>query len=156
MNGKINLIIRTILISYVFGTPVGMLVIIIAFLFPAFLTQDGLATMLLLETYGKAILGLIITFLFALGFGGYIIYRDFKKGRTLLVTSVRYSLVVNLLIWSVFVLITIIENSSKDITITLVPPVIAFIFCILITPFTIGLLICYLIRDKVRFAQSNT
>ncbi|MFN8438205.1 MAG: hypothetical protein U0V72_11275 [Cytophagales bacterium] len=146
---KANL--KGILISYLIGTPIGLITIIVVLLIPATMTGEGLATLGLVAIYGKGILGLIISFLIALGVGGYIAVKDLAKQNPLIKTSFRYSLTVNTIIWTVFIILTIFENSLQLI-LFLVPPIIAFILCTLITTFTIGILICYLIK-KLAFKR---
>jgi len=135
-----------ILISYLIGTPIGLFTIFIVSAIPMALTGEGLGTMLLFHTYGKAILGLIISFLISLGIGGHNASVDIEKQKTLLKTSFKYSLTVNTIIWTVFILLTAFNNEKKDLWLFIIPPIIAFIFCTIMTTFTLGLLICYIIR----------
>ena len=138
---------KGIITSYLIGTPIGLITILFVFITPAALTGEGLATMGMVAIYGKAIVGLIISFLIALGIGGHKVVTDLRKQKSLIKTSFRYSLTVNIIIWSVFILLTIMDN-SKDFLAFLLPPLIAFIFCTAITTFTLGLIICYTIKKR--------
>ena len=138
-----------ILISYLIGTPIGLITIFIVFTIPVMLTGEGLATIALVGVYGKAILGLIVSFLIALGIGGHNASTDIVKEKSLLKTSFKYSLTVNAIIWTVFILLTIFSNGKKDFWLILTPPILAFIICTIITTFTLGLLICFIIQKRI-------
>ncbi len=133
--------------SYLIGTPIGLIAICFVFLIPATLTGEGLATMGMVAIYGKAIIGLVVSFLIALGIGGHNAVKDLEIQKSLIKTSFRYSLTVNTIIWTVFILFTILDN-NKDFLTFLLPPIIAFIICTTITTFTLGLLICYTIKKR--------
>lgn len=135
--------------SYLIGTPVGLMTIFIVFSIPVMLSGEGLATMAIVAVYGKAILGMIISFLIALGIGGHNASADLKKQKSLLKTSFKYSLTVNTIIWTVFITLIILYNEKKDIWLFLAPPIIAFILCTLFSTFTIGLLICNTIKKTI-------
>jgi hypothetical protein len=144
-----------ILISYLAGTPVGLITVFIVFTIPIMLTGEGLATMALIGVYGKAILGLLISFLVALGIGGHNATVDIENKKSLLKTSFKYSLTVNSIIWTVFVLLTIFNN-EKSFWLILTLPIVAFILCTIITTFTLGLFICYMIKKRVTNATIFT
>ena len=135
--------------SYLIGTPIGLLTVLVVLSIPSMLTGEGLATMAIMGIYGKAILGLVASFLIALGFAGNIAAIDFENQKPLLKSSFKYSVIVNLIIWTVFVLITIADNFGSDIWLYITPPIIAFLICTATTTFTLGLLICYVIKNRV-------
>lgn len=60
----------SILILYLIGAPIGLITVALFYLFPMMLTREGIFTILITEIYEKAIIGLIIAFLVALGVGG--------------------------------------------------------------------------------------
>ena len=134
--------------SYLIGAPIGLITVFIVFSIPVMLTSEGLATMAMVGVYGKAILGLIISFLIALGVAGNMAVTDLEKQKPLLKSSFKYSLTVNLIIWTVFIMITILDNFGSELWLYL-PPIIAFFLCTTITTFTLGLLICYIIKQKI-------
>lgn len=140
--------IKGISISYLIGTPIGLLTIFLVFISPVALTGEGLSTMVIITIYGKAIIGLIISFLVALGVGGQNAFKDLENQKSVIKTSFRYSLTVNSIIWTVFIILTILDNKNDFLTF-LVLPVIAFIFCTTITTFTSGLLVCYTIKKRI-------
>ena len=144
---------KGIIISYLIGAPVGLFTILIVSITPVALTGEGLGTMLLFGTYGKAILGLIISFLIALSIGGQNASIDIERQKSLIKTSFKYSLTVNAIIWTVFILLTILSNEKKNLFLFIIPPIIAFILCTIITTFTLGLLICFTIRKRINNAN---
>ncbi len=146
--------VKGISTSYLIGTPIGLLTIFIVFLIPAALTGEGLAPMGMVAVYCKSIVGLIISFLIALGVGGHNVVKDLRNQKSLIKTSFRYSLTVNAIVWSVFIFLTILDNNEGLLTF-LLPPIIAFVFCTAITTFTLGLLICYTIKKRQRLRLDN-
>ena len=140
--------VKGILTSYLIGAPPGLIAVCFVFLIPALLTGEGLALFGMAMIYGKAIVSLVISFLIALGIAGHYAVSDLERGRTLIKTSFRYSIAVNAIIWPVFMILTILDNMNNFI-ILLLPPLIAFLFCTLGMTFTLGLLICYMIKKKI-------
>jgi hypothetical protein len=140
-----------ILISYAIGIPAGLVAIVVGLSTPVVLTGEGIATMAMLSMYGKAIIGFIISFLIALKKGGENAFENLSKKATLLSASFKYSLVVNTIIWTTFIMTTIIDNwRSIDVTLYIVVPLCLFVLCVAITTFTIGPLICYFIKNKMQ------
>ena len=147
---KKNILLESVLTSYLIGLPIGLITIFIVFVLPVSITGEGLLTIVIIETYGKSIIGLILSFIFALGFAGRNAFNDLFNEKTLVFTSFKYSLTVNLIIWTVFIFITLLNNFKIESLVYLVPPIIAFVICVLLTTFTVGLLISYLIKRKMR------
>ncbi|WP_317675041.1 hypothetical protein [Lutibacter sp. TH_r2] len=145
-----KILLESILISYLIGLPIGLITILIVFSIPVTITGDGIITILIIEIYGKAIIGLILSFIIALGFAGRNAYENLLNENTLIKTSFKYSLKVNLIIWSVFMIITLFDNFKIESLSYLIFPIIAFIICVLLTTYTIGLLICFMIKKKIR------
>jgi hypothetical protein len=73
---------RNILTSYLICVPIGLITILVVF---AILTKDGLAAILLLDSYSWAIIGLIISFLIAIWFASKITNKSVSNGRGLLI-----------------------------------------------------------------------
>lgn len=136
-----------ILISYLIGLPSGLITVFIVYAIPVIMTGEGLSAIVLLGVYGKAILGLFISFLTALGIAGHNATIDVENQKSLLKTSFKYSLSVNSIIWTAFVLLTIFNN-EKNFGLIITPPILAFLFCTIITTFTLGLFISYLIKKR--------
>jgi hypothetical protein len=138
-----------ILTSYIVGLPIGLTTIAMTLLAPTAISGEGLPTMGLIAIYGNGILGLIVAFVFALWYAGKSIAENLASGN-LLSTSFKYSLNVNIIIWTVFILLTIFQNSGLFTLLLLIPPIIAFIISVLLTTISIGLLICWIVEVRSR------
>ena len=136
---------QSILTSYLIGAPIGILTVVATIWIPLLLTGEGLLTIAILGTYGISTIGLVVAFLIALWIGGKLAYRNTKIGKSLILTSFKYSAVVNLIIWTTFCLIVGL-TVTKERFLMMIPPIIAFVVCTILTTFTIGLLIAYVIK----------
>ncbi|MDO6518496.1 hypothetical protein [Zobellia uliginosa] len=140
-----NKLKQSVLTSYLIGAPIGIFVVFATIFVPSFLFGEGLMTIAILGTYGISTIGLVVAFLVALWIGGKVAYNNLKNGKSLLLASFKHSTVVNLMIWTTFCLIiglTIIEEKI----LMMIPPIIAFVVCTVLTTFSIGLLISYMIK----------
>ena len=140
---------QSILISYLIGVPIGLIVIALTILIPSLAMGEGLFSMVLLGIYGKPLLGLVISFLIALWMGGIIAFESIEKKNSLILTSFKYSTIVNSIIWTTFILIVLI-TVEEDAIAMIIPPIILFIICVIISTFTISLLVSYKIRQILR------
>ena len=136
---------QSILTSYLIGAPIGILVVFATIFIPSFLFGEGLMTIVIIGTYGISIIGLVVAFLIALWIGGKLAYKNIKRRKSLLLTSFKYSAVVNIIIWTTFCLI-IGVTVKEERFLMMIPPIIAFVVCTVLTTFTIGLLISYVIK----------
>lgn len=136
---------QSILTSYLIGAPIGILTVIATFWIPLLLTGEGLLTIVIIGTYGISTVGLVIAFLVALWIGGKLAYRNIQNGKSLLLTSFKYSSVMNLIIWTTFGVIVGL-TATEERFLMMIPPFIAFVVCTILTTFSIGLLIAYLIK----------
>lgn len=151
---------QSILISFLIATPLGLFTVLSAFLLPAALSGEGLPTMFIAGMYGIPTIGLVISFLFSLWYAAKFIPSEIINNKRLIEVSFRYSLRVNLIIWSIFLWITAIQgvllsgffssplSSFYLLAILIIPPLVAFVVCSVGTTFTIGYLICYLAKRK--------
>ena len=131
-------------ISYKFGVPIGFSMILIAIIL-----GEGLWTILMLSTYGYSILSLIVSFLLALGVGGYYAVKSVTNNDSLLLTSVKYSFSINAIIWSTFAITTFVSNSDEFRLLLLIPPILLFAVCVILSSVTISLLISYAIKRSI-------
>ena len=99
----------------------------------------------IIGAYGISTIGLVLAFMIALWIGGILVYRNIKNGKSLLLTSFKYSSVVNLIIWTVFCLIVGLTVTEERF-LMMIPPIIAFVVCTILTTFSIGLLIAYIVK----------
>jgi hypothetical protein len=142
---------QSILISYLIGAPIGIFTIIATIIISLLYSREGISSMSIIMGYGFPTLGLIAAFIIALWFGGKLAYINVNKGKSLILTSFKYSTFVNLLIWTTFCLIvyqTIEDDSFKY----MLPAIIVFLISTILSTFTIGLLISYIIK---RINRSN-
>ena len=138
----------SLLNSYLIGLPLGLGIVAITILFPSMFSGEGLLTIIMLVTFGRAIIGLVISFLLSLWLGAIVAKNSVENGDKLLLTSFKYSVSINLVIWTIFAIVAALspENEWKVGLIA----VIAFLICTLVTTFTIGLLITYRIRTGIK------
>ena len=146
---------KGILISYLIGLLPTILFTIYYCVFCVKNIEFGTTMFIFLYLHGT--LGLLVSFLIALGIGGRNAVIDIQKQKSLLKTSFNYSLTINTIIWAVFIILTIIfrvcvKYGSWSL---LILPIFAFVFCTAITTFTIGLLICYVIKKIITNKQIN-
>lgn len=139
---------KSIFISYLIGASAGLVVIV---------TVLGLSTVIPTELlvltggmfilFGKATAGLLVSFLIALWYAGKKIPEDLLNRGSVTDASFRYSLRVNVIIWTVFTVVIglfYIPIIKWSFLILLVFP---FVAGVLITTFSIGLLICYWVQQ---------
>jgi|TARA_B110001450_G_C17413371_1_gene396733 hypothetical protein len=136
---------QSILASYLIGAPIGILTVIATIWIPLLLTGEGLLTMVIIGTYEASSVGLVIAFVIALWIGGKLAHENINNGKSLILTSFKYSTIVNLIIWTTFCLIVGI-TATEERFLMMIPPIIAFVVCTILTTFSIGLLIAYVIK----------
>lgn len=136
---------QSILTSYLIGAPIGILTIVATIWIPLLLTGEGLLTIVILGAYGISTIGLVVAFLIALWIGGKLAHENIINGKSLILTSFKYSTVVNLIIWATFCLIVALTVKEERF-LMIIPPIIAFVVCTILTTFSIGLLIAYVIK----------
>ncbi|MBC3846675.1 hypothetical protein H8K90_09820 [Winogradskyella echinorum] len=136
---------HSILTSYLIGAPIGIIIVFATIFVPSFLFGEGLMIIVILGTYGISTIGLVVAFIISLWIGGKVAYKNIKNGKSLLLTSFKYSTLVNAIIWTTFCLIISITVKEEKI-LMMVPPIFAFVVCTVLTTFSIGLLISYVIK----------
>jgi len=141
---------RNILTGYLISVPTGLLTVFIVFAFPVVFTGEGLTTILLAETYGWAIIGLIISFLISIYFGSIKAHTKLTENNSLLSASFAFSLKINTVIWAAFVLLTIIKNFNYDLLLIFILPLLGFGISVIFTTFTLGLIISYIFNRNLK------
>jgi hypothetical protein len=136
---------QSIIASYLIGAPIGILTVIATIWIPLLLTGEGLLTMVIIGTYEASSVGLVIAFVIALWIGGKLAHENINNGKSLILTSFKYSTIVNLIIWTTFCLIVGI-TATEERFLMMIPPIIAFVVCTILTTFSIGLLIACVIK----------
>ena len=145
-----------VITSFLIGLPFGLSAIWVFLFAPSATSGESLPTLMLIVVYGKAILGLIASFVFALWYAGRAMADNLQDGESLLHTSYLYSLRVNEIIWSVLILLTIIMNIKHFSLLLLVPPLIAFLISVGLTTISIGLLISWIVELRINVILENS
>ncbi len=148
------------IISLTIGAITGFIAIFFGFALPAGLTGEGLIGIALIETDGYATLFLYLSFLITIWFAGKIVANEIIKGTGLFKVSWKYSIIVNFVIWPVFIVTSFIYNKffsyGADSFFTLILPLVLFTLSLLLTPFTVGLLICFIIKKRLLENRSDS
>ena len=135
-------------VSYLIGLPIGLLVIFLVFGLP--LLIEPMTAVVIVGQYGFGIIGLTIAFIISLRIAGSTIVQDLLSGKSILKTSYLYCLTVNIIIWSTFIIMTLIQNINNiQLTVFLFPIVICPL-SIGLSTYTIGLLICFIVSRKLK------
>ena len=111
------------------------------------LTGEGLPAMGLYAMYHDATIGLGCAFLLSLWFTGRFAEKSILRNQKILRVSAKYSFTTNVFIWTVFIIIRSVDKF--DFVFGLIFPLIFFSFATITSIFTVGLLICYVIRKRV-------
>lgn len=138
---------RSIKITYLIGGTIGAVVILITFLLPFLFTGEPMMVLAFLKIHSYSLLGFIIAFYISLWFGAKLIYNNLLQGKSVLITSIKYSTLINSVVWVVFGFLLCFQTEHYLSIIIMV--IILFIICVFITPFTIGLLIVSVIKRKL-------
>jgi TctA family transporter len=135
--------------SLTIGLPTGILAVGIGILFPSMITGEGLLTLVFLSSNNIAVIGLLISFPIALWFGGQKLVTDIKLRRRALLVTVKYTLFVNAIIWTIFIGTHWITNDTFDLFLGLLFPLGLATFSIILTPVTIGLIIYWTAKKRI-------
>ncbi len=104
---------RNIITAYLISVPIGFFTILLVFALPIIITDEGLATILIVTTYGWSTLGLFLSFLASIWYGSKKAHERLLKGKKLLSASFKFSLTINIIIWLTFIIIVIIRIIYK-------------------------------------------
>lgn len=140
---------KNIITAYLISVPLGLGTILLFSIIPAAISGEGLASMFLIFTYGWAIIGLTISFLIAIYFGSKKAHQCLVNNKSLLSASYEFSVTINTIIWGTFIILCILQNLRSHFILYIMPPLIAYIVCTLLTTFSIGLLMAYLFRRNI-------
>ena len=112
--------------------------------------MTGLLGMIILSSYKFEFLGLIISYPFALWFAGKRLGEEIEWKLPSLEVRIRYSVIVNSIIWSVFLLIDLITSENLDFFFGWIFLLVIIFFCMLFTPITIGKIIYSVVRKRIK------
>ena len=142
--------------SLTIGLPTGILAVGLGILFPAMITGEGLLTLVFLSSNNIAVIGLLISFPVALWSGGQKLGTDIKLRRRTLSVTLKYTLIVNAIIWTIFIATHWITNDKFDLFLGLYFPLGLATISMLFTPVTIGLIIYWTARKRIeKFASAQ-
>lgn len=146
--------------SLLIGLPTGVAGTVAGILLPVTLTGEGMFTMNYIMVNSIATFGMLIAFSIMLWIAGKNLGSDIQRGTGVLRATYKYSLIVNSVIWTAFMIVHLLTNARFDPMFGFILPLFIGIACIIITPFTAGLLIYYVTRmiigdmEEVRSSKS--
>ncbi|MFZ9502956.1 MAG: hypothetical protein ACO263_00165 [Cyclobacteriaceae bacterium] len=132
--------------SLLIGLPTGVAGTVAGVLLPVTLTGEGVFTINYIMVNSIATFAMLIAFGIMLWIAGKNLGSDIQRGTGVLRATYRYSLIVNSVIWSAFMIVHMLTNARFDPMFGFILPLFMGIACIIITPFTIGLLIYFTAR----------
>ena len=148
-----RILTKNIIIAYLIGMPIGLFAILFIFALPVMLTGEGFATIILVNNYGVGLIGLIITFVFSIWFGAKVAHNSLKNNKSLILSSFKFSISINSIIWVTFLILTLIGNINEpNYWILIIAPIGAFIISVLISTFTVGIIICYFFNYNLKYS----
>jgi len=160
---------KNITIAYFISVPLGLAFVLFTLVAPVIITDETLFYFLIIPKFGLAILGLILSFLFAIYYGSKKMHQKIRDNKSILKASFVFSLSINTIIWSTFILITLIQtvvvylfninvpfNKTSDSIFMLIYglaiPLVLYIISIIGTTFSIGLLLSYLFKRNINIS----
>jgi hypothetical protein len=140
------------------GLPTGIGAMVLFALYSVIITEESFFLFGWFFTNGYSTIGLLIAFTLILWFAGRLLARDIYANKSKLWSIIKYSTLVNLVIWSVFLLVHLITNKGFDTYFGFEIPLTLAVISILFTPFTVGLWIYNAVAKKIKnaFAQQGS
>ena len=139
------------------GLPIGIAAMVVFALYSVMVTGESMFLFGWFYSNSYSTFALLIAFIIILYFAGKILARDIYVERNRIRTTFKYSILVNSIIWPVFILVHLITNKGLQLEFGLITPLTLAAVSILFTPFTVGLLIHNAIARKLKnvFAQQG-
>jgi len=122
-------------------------------LLPAALFGEGFSLAMAASLLVYPSLSLILSFLIILWFAGRYAADNLAKGQNLFLVSTKYSVTINFVIWTIFYLVLLFFARGTGTEIFFYLPLFSAIIGIILAPFTVGLLICLVIKRKITDAN---
>ncbi|MFD3003346.1 hypothetical protein ACFS7Z_23500 [Pontibacter toksunensis] len=140
------------------GLPIGITAMLLFAMTSVTITGESLFLFGWFVINGISTLGLLIAFTLTTWFAGKILAKDIYANKSRFWSIMKYSILVNLVIWPVFLLVHVITNQELDTYFGLEVPLILAVISVVFTPFTVGLLIYNAVAKKINesFAQQGT
>jgi hypothetical protein len=143
MNNIYNSSIKT---SYLFGLPFGLILMLMVFF--TFTSNDKSVSDFIIDNMGYSVLALIVGFIISIWFAGKVAANSILKENNLIVSSIKFSLIVNGIMWSFFALAQIITGIG--LTVLLRVPIIGFIICLPFSILSIGMIVSYKVKKQLK------
>lgn len=116
---------------------------------PTMITEESLFTIGFIMFNDYSTIGLLVSFVIILGIVRKIMGQDIKDNKGALGVRIKYSALVNGTIWTTFILIPVLTNTSMDPFLGFMLPIgVGLIFTILI-PATKGFLIYRISKRRI-------
>lgn len=129
--------------SLLIGLPTGVAGTIAGLLLPVTITGEGIFTVNYIMVNSIATFGMLSAFTIMLWIAGKNLGNEIRRGTPVLQATFKYSLIVNSVIWTAFMIFHMLSNSKFDPLLGFILPLFMGIACIIITPFSVGLIIYY-------------
>lgn len=139
------------IISMLIGLPIGFTAILLSLYLLIGKSDEGLAIIAFLITYGYSVLGLSMSFVFSLWFAGSRIAGNLIKGDSVLRASYKYSFTVNSIIWSIFIFLSCKNEFGLMNIVFSAPALILWLICSVCTTFSLGLFMCSFVERRLGF-----
>jgi len=130
------------------GLPMGIAAMVMFALYSVMLTGESIFIFGWFYSNSYSTFALLIAFIIILYFAGKILASDIYAEKDRIRTTFKYSILVNSIIWPVFILVHLITNKELQQDFGIITPLTLAAISILFTPFTVGLLIHKAIAKK--------
>ncbi|MBK0402873.1 hypothetical protein I5M27_07735 [Adhaeribacter sp. BT258] len=138
------------LISLLVGLPFGLAALFISLYFLAIVTGGGLPLMGTLAVYLDSIIGLFLVFPIMLWISGNIMVHDILDKKTKWNIALKYSTIINSIIWLVFLIIFLYRNyHSGHLLSGFIFILVLSLISILGTLLTYSLIVYFLVKKRI-------
>jgi hypothetical protein len=152
--------------AYIISIPLGLICVFFTLAAPVMITQEAMFYFLIIPKFGLAILGLILSFFFAIQYGSKKAHQKLIDNESILKASFIFSLNINTIIWATFIFITFIQiaviylfeinspfHETTDSLFMLIYglaiPTLFYLLSTIGTTFSVGLLVSYLFKKNI-------
>lgn len=136
----------SIKISYLFGLPFGLTIMLLVFF--SFTNSDKSTSDFILQFMGYSVLALVAGFIISIWKAGKVAANSILKGNNLIITSMKFCLIVNGVMWCFFAFAQIITDLG--VSVFLQVPIWGFILCFPFSTITIGMIISYQVKKHLK------
>ncbi|GGK72186.1 hypothetical protein ACD591_05290 [Rufibacter glacialis] len=141
--------------SLFLGLPLGISAMVLFAMVSVLITGESLFLFGWFFTNGIPTLGLLVAFTLILWFAGKMLAGDIYANKGRFWSIMKYPTLVNLVIWSVFLLVYLVANKGLDTYFGLEVPLTLAVISVLFTPFTVGLWIYNAVDKRIKMPSPN-